>query len=73
MKVSNFSIGYHTWGKVTECWLAEKEGFFFKHEGNFGNQEGMITDADWLRTPALSWFLASIRFWKGSPNIKKTA
>ena len=29
--------------KITERWLAEKEGIFLNHEGTFGNQQGMIT------------------------------
>ena len=39
-------------------WLRQR-AFFLNQEGTFGNQEGMITYADWLSTPALNWFPAS--------------
>ena len=34
---------YHMRGKITDCWLAEKEGIFSQSRGTFVNQEGVIT------------------------------
>ena len=48
---------HHMRGKITERWLAEKEGILVI-------KKAWLLDADWLSTPALSWFPASNGFWK---------
>ena len=53
-------------GKITECWLAEKEGIFFLiTRALLLIKRAWLLDADWLSTHALSWFHASNGFWKG--------
>jgi len=61
---SVFFPAYHIPGKITECWLAEREGIFFFITGLLVIKRAWLLDADWLSTHALSWFPTSNGFWK---------
>ena len=51
--------------KITERWLAEKEGIFFLiTRALLVIKRAWLLAADWLSTTALSWFPASNGFWK---------
>ena len=55
-------------GKITESWLAEKEGIFLNHEGTFGNQEGMITWCWLAEHTCIKLVSRSNGLWKGIPE-----
>ena len=65
---------YHMRGKITERWLAEKEGIFFLiTRALLVIKRAWLLDVDWLSTPALSWFPASNGFWKNFGKELKNA
>ena len=70
--VNNETVYYSLWShtdKITECWLAEAKGsegiFFLITRALFAMKSAWLLDSDWLSTPALSGFPASMGFWKG--------